>query len=63
MLIEDPPVPYAQISAALSNPLGSIGPQRGRCLEKLRGDPVIAALINAEAAAADGQLPGRAPAR
>ena len=48
LLIEDPPVPYAQISARLGIPAGSIGPSRGRCLEKLRRDPAIAALINAE---------------
>jgi hypothetical protein len=41
-------VPYAQISARLGIPAGSIGPSRGRCLEKLRRDPAIAALINAE---------------
>ena len=46
MLIEDPPPSYAQISASLSIPVGSVGPRRGRCLEKLRGDPVIAALID-----------------
>jgi hypothetical protein len=33
-------------------PVGSIGPNRSRCLDRLRRDPVIAALINAEAAAA-----------
>jgi RNA polymerase sigma factor (sigma-70 family) len=48
MLIGDRPVPYAQISAALSIPVGSIGPRRRRCLDKLRGDPVIAAPINTE---------------
>jgi RNA polymerase sigma factor (sigma-70 family) len=48
MLIEDPPVPYAEISARLGIPAGSIGPSRGRCLEKLRRHPAIAALINAE---------------
>jgi DNA-directed RNA polymerase specialized sigma24 family protein len=63
MLIQDPPVPYAQISASLNIPVGSIGPRRGRCLDKLRRDPVIAALINAEVASAGGQLPGKAPAR
>ena len=50
MLIEDPPVPYAQISSELGIPVGSIGPNRRRCLDKLRRDPAIAALINAEAA-------------
>jgi RNA polymerase sigma factor (sigma-70 family) len=49
MLIQDPPVPYAQISARLGIPTGSIGPGRSRCLEKLRRYPAIAALINAEA--------------
>jgi len=60
VLIEDPPVPYAQISARLGIPVGSIGPSRSRCLEKLRRDPAIAALINAEAASAGGELSGQA---
>ena len=47
MLIEDPPVPYAEISAKLDIAIGSIGPARRRCLDKLRRDPAIAALINA----------------
>jgi tryptophanase len=49
LLIQDPPVPYAEISARLGIPVGSIGPSRSRCLEKLRRYPAIAALINAEA--------------
>ena len=52
MLIQDPPVPYAEISAKMGIAVGSIGPTRGRCLEQLRRDPVIAALINAEARSA-----------
>jgi RNA polymerase sigma factor (sigma-70 family) len=48
LLIEDPPVPYAQISARLGIPVGSIGPCRGRCLDKLRRHPAVAAMINAE---------------
>ena len=51
VLLEDPPVPYAEISARLGVPVGSIGPSRGRCVEKLRRDPAIAALIDAEEAA------------
>jgi len=46
MLIQDPPVPYVQISTALGIPIGSIGPTRGRCLDKLRRHPAITALIN-----------------
>ena len=52
-LIEDPPLTYAQISASLSIPVGSIGPLRGRCLDKLRADPAIAALISADAEVSD----------
>jgi RNA polymerase sigma factor (sigma-70 family) len=51
ILTADPPVPYAEISARLGIPAGSIGPTRGRCLAKLRRHPAIAALINAEAQA------------
>ena len=36
LLLEDPPVPYAEISARLGIPVGSIGPNRGRCLDKPR---------------------------
>jgi RNA polymerase sigma factor (sigma-70 family) len=50
ILAADPPVPYAEISARLGIPVGSIGPSRGRCLDKLRRHPAIAGLINAEAA-------------
>jgi RNA polymerase sigma factor (sigma-70 family) len=49
LLIEDPPVPYAEISTRLGIPVGSIGPNRSRCLDKLRHHPAIAKLISAEA--------------
>jgi RNA polymerase sigma factor (sigma-70 family) len=58
LLIQDPPVPYAQISARLGIPVGSIGPNRGRCLDRLRHDPAIAALINTEAESAGSGRPG-----
>lgn len=48
LLIADPPMTYAEISARLGISVGSIGPIRGRCLDKLRRDPAIAALIDAE---------------
>jgi RNA polymerase sigma factor (sigma-70 family) len=51
VLTADPPVSYAEISARLGIPVGSIGPTRGRCLDKLRRYPAIAALRNAEAQA------------
>jgi RNA polymerase sigma factor (sigma-70 family) len=47
LLIQDPPVPYARISATLGIPVGGIGPTRRRCLDKLRRHPAIAALISA----------------
>jgi RNA polymerase sigma factor (sigma-70 family) len=61
LLAEDPPVPYAEISAKLGTPAGSIGPNRRRCLDKMRRYPAIAALINAEAEPRDGNAqPGSA---
>jgi RNA polymerase sigma factor (sigma-70 family) len=36
MLMSDPPRSYAEIHAKLDIPVGSIGPQRARCLERLR---------------------------
>jgi len=48
LLIHDPALSYAEISARLGIPAGSIGPTRGRCLDKLRRHPAITALINAD---------------
>jgi RNA polymerase sigma factor (sigma-70 family) len=52
LLLEDPPVPYAEISIRLGIPIGSIGPYRRRYLDKMRRHPAIAALAGAEAATA-----------
>jgi len=60
LLCADPSVPYAEISTRLGIAAGSIGPYRGRCLEELRRDPAIAALIRAASGPRDGEL--RAPA-
>jgi RNA polymerase sigma factor (sigma-70 family) len=49
LLVEDPPLSYPEISARLGIPVGSIGPNRRRYLDKLRHHPGIAALINADA--------------
>jgi len=62
MLCADPPETYAEISARLGIAAGSIGPARGRCLDKLRRDPAIAALINTGTTAAN-QIPGQAAPR
>jgi RNA polymerase sigma factor (sigma-70 family) len=53
LLLEDPPVPYAEISARLGIPVGSIGPTRRRCLDKLRRYPAVAALVNTDPSAAN----------
>ncbi len=47
LLLQDPPVAYAEISAQLGIPVGSIGPSRRRYLDKLRQHPAILALIDA----------------
>jgi RNA polymerase sigma factor (sigma-70 family) len=36
LLMADPPASYAEISEQLGLPMGSIGPTRGRCMERLR---------------------------
>jgi RNA polymerase sigma factor (sigma-70 family) len=36
VLVADPAPSYQEVAAALDMPIGSIGPTRGRCLEKLR---------------------------
>jgi RNA polymerase sigma factor (sigma-70 family) len=48
MLTKDPPDPYTEISAALGIAVGSIGPQRARCLERLRKSSALTALIEGE---------------
>ena len=45
LLLQDPPVSYAEISARLDIPVGSIGPTRRRYLDKLRSYPAVAALV------------------
>jgi RNA polymerase sigma factor (sigma-70 family) len=45
-LTADPPAPYAEISTRLAMPVGSIGPTRSRCLDRMRRYPAIAALMN-----------------
>ena len=45
MFIADPPIPYKEIAARLGVPVGSIGPTRGRALNKLRATAGIARLM------------------
>ena len=48
MLISDPPRSYAEIHAELGIPVGSIGPQRARGLERIRRSGALAALWEGE---------------
>jgi RNA polymerase sigma factor (sigma-70 family) len=50
MLISDPPASYEQISATLSIKIGSIGPQRARCLDRMRRSPSLSAFSDSERA-------------
>ena len=48
LLLSDPPPSYAEISVTLDIPVGSIGPQRGRCLSRLRKSPALIALVDSD---------------
>lgn len=48
LLMADPPLSYAEISTRLGVSIGSIGPNRARCLRRLRDCPALAALAEAE---------------
>ena len=48
-LLEDPPVPYAEIARRLGMSVGGVGPNRDRCLKRLRRVPALAALIESAA--------------
>jgi RNA polymerase sigma factor (sigma-70 family) len=45
ILMTDPPPGYTQISQTLKIPVGSIGPTRARCLQRLRRSPHLAAFL------------------
>jgi RNA polymerase sigma factor (sigma-70 family) len=48
LLFIDPPLSYAEISSRLGIPQGSIGPMRGRCLDRLRRSPLLGGLSDTE---------------
>lgn len=47
LMLTDPPLPYAEISRRLGIPIGGIGPNRARALERVRRTPAMAALLGA----------------
>jgi RNA polymerase sigma factor (sigma-70 family) len=59
LLIDDPPLPYADISTALGVPIGSIGPTRARCLERLRRSPHLTAILGDGAQQVETKKTGR----
>jgi RNA polymerase sigma factor (sigma-70 family) len=48
MLMRDPPCSYAEIHDTLEIPVGSIGPQRARCLDRMRRSSALLALSEGE---------------
>ena len=61
MLISDPPRSYAEISAILGIRVGSVGPERGRCLERLRRSGFFVELSGDEIPAVRSGVPGSEP--
>jgi RNA polymerase sigma factor (sigma-70 family) len=51
MLMADPPHSYAEISQSIPIPVGSIGPQRSRCLDRLRRSPSLTEMFSEEISA------------
>lgn len=46
LLMQDPPLKYIEIARRLGISVGSIGPTRARCLDKIRHHPAVAALLD-----------------
>jgi RNA polymerase sigma factor (sigma-70 family) len=59
LLMSDPPPGYAEISARLGMPVGSIGPTRARCLDRLRRSPHLATVLADGAGGVAVKLAGR----
>ena len=53
LLVADPPLSYQQISTVLGMPIGSIGPTRRRCLERLRATAAMRTFLTADLTAED----------
>ena len=49
LLMSDPPPAYAEVSARLGMAIGSIGPTRARCLDRLRRSPHLVAVLGDQA--------------
>jgi RNA polymerase sigma factor (sigma-70 family) len=60
VLMVTPPPAYADVALSLDMPIGSIGPTRGRCLERLRQLSGELIVLDAPSAQLHGQPPVRA---
>ncbi len=47
LLVLDPELPYADVAATLGVPVGSLGPTRSRCLERLRSSAEVSRIRSA----------------
>lgn len=54
LLMRTPPVPYGEIAARLGMAVGAIGPNRARCLARLRRHPPLAAFMEPAAGSGEG---------
>ncbi len=61
LLLADPPLSYARIGEIMDMPVGSIGPTRRRCLERLRRSPHLRGLSDADCTARRVTTPGGEP--
>ena len=57
MLMSDQAPAYAEISARLGMAVGSIGPTRARCLERLRRSPHLVTVLGSQAGTIEGEEP------
>jgi RNA polymerase sigma factor (sigma-70 family) len=58
MLMSDPPPGYAQISEKLGMRVGSIGPTRSRCIDRLRRSPHLLPVLSGEAGSISARKTG-----
>jgi RNA polymerase sigma factor (sigma-70 family) len=55
MLVAEDRKPYAEIGRELGMPIGSIGPTRSRCLDRIRKNATVVALLDLDPASVNGK--------
>jgi RNA polymerase sigma factor (sigma-70 family) len=61
LLVSDPPLSYAEIGSVLALRVGSIGPQRARCLDQLRRSHHLVTFIDGAGDATPARIPEGEP--